>query len=1399
MTATRFATHEIVSPDGKQPLVALKSKRLKTGETIDSFLRRSRWDFDGFPMTVCFVNDEPVRPAEFARRKIKVRDRVAFRTRPGLSGGSGSSGGASSAKSIGAIVAMVSLAVLAPWAGGMLAGALGMAGATIGGVSFATIFGGVILAGGSYLMQQLIQPKAPKNATESTVYSITASGNLAKPGDMIPVGYGRRIVFPSYLAQPYSLYEGNQQWLYQLFCIGCGEYDKHEIRIDDTTVWTAESGLLEGYASNLQIEWVEPGADVTLFNPNVMSASEVSGQTLPSSLAFVGPFNINAAETDAEELLFDIVWPSGGSLTFKDRTVGAGTGIEIQVRQVDDAGVAITGWVSIHNQVHIVNSQQQFRETIHWTTPSGGGRYQAQVRRTNAELTTTGHDTVTWAAARARITGPNNYPGTTCLAIKAIADQTLAGFASRRVATIQTRRIERWVNGVGWVLGPTRNGIDAAIDIWRNGDYGADLSVADLILDELLARRDEADLRNHTFDHFFDAPLSVYDAINTALAPHRCMPSFIGDKLTAVCDQTRPVRMMFTDREMVRGSITVNRNLLDEQWADGVVISYLDENTWKATDAPSAEGLQRPARVELPGITKRPQAISMARYLAAVNAYRRRTVSVQVELEGRMLKRGDLVLLSSDTPTTWGQAGVVEGWAPSTSTLTLDRPVDDIPFGTQAYLSLRRRDGRRWGPVKIAAQPVPGVIVLNSGDLAGVESTQGTVADAIYRDDTEDPPTYAFGLGAERMFRGIIMGARPSGMLATLECVIEAPAIYDVDETGIPPIVPTAPIYGGDDWLVLGLGARVYQRHLALVLSAGWLHTRGAAMYVCQISIDGGTIWSEVYRNADTSFETAIIAGVSQLQVRVAAITPGGQIMRFSRVSVTVPDLIVDNSIFNIQLDMRDFQGLQKRVLEHHYPDLTVPPVPTLAEATAVGRKLASNAWDLFGQVVADSRTYLEETSDFGKATYETVVQLDNTTTHSFASLRTEISAQFGVENVANIRQVFLTLATHDEVVSVAELKVQARLGNALLGLTVESFVTSTLTSYATLDAAGAIAETKVSARLGAALTGLTVEAWVTQTLTGYTTPTAATAIAQTAVQARLGNALLGTTVEAYVTNTLTGYTTPTAATAIAQTQVQARMGDALLGTTVQAYVTDTLTGYVTPTSALSIARTEVQARLGNGILGQTVEGYITNTLAGYVTPTSATAIADTQIQAKLGNAITGTVQQYLEAYATQTYAQSIAETTVSAKMGNFSGTVAEQFGVYTSKFGELYSHATLTMDLNNYIVGWDFIAQLGVNNTPVSSLTFRVDKFLVGYPGYFNAAFSIVTTPSGARVGIDGSLIASGSVSAAQIVTPSLFALNAYLGDATVSGAMRSAAVDASGYARLEIDFNVPRIVLRA
>ena len=155
--------------------------------------------------TVCVYQNKELLRAEYDQ---VIDDQVCFVTLP--------TGGDSGSNPIAAI-AMIAMAVYAPaLAAGMLKGTA-LAGSAMAGQMLSA---GIMMGGAMLISAVFPPPGLPNSASPSAgspTYSLGAQGNAARLGSPIPVNYGRMRIYPDFAAQPYSEYEANEQYLYQLF------------------------------------------------------------------------------------------------------------------------------------------------------------------------------------------------------------------------------------------------------------------------------------------------------------------------------------------------------------------------------------------------------------------------------------------------------------------------------------------------------------------------------------------------------------------------------------------------------------------------------------------------------------------------------------------------------------------------------------------------------------------------------------------------------------------------------------------------------------------------------------------------------------------------------------------------------------------------------------------------------------------------------------------------------------------------------------------------------------------------------------------------------------------------------------------------------------------------------
>jgi len=757
-------------------------------------------------------------------------------------------------------VAMIGMAMIAPGISNAIYAAVsaGGAGAWLTVAQHQLFTGLVAMAGNSIISAAFAgQPSQPSPqvasnlAAASPTYNLSAQGNLARIDAAIPVQYGRMMAFPDFAAQPYSEFAGNEQYLYELLCLGQGEYEIESIRIDDTPI----SSFVE-----IEYEIVVPGAALTLFPASVVTSSEVSGQLAEYSTA-LGPFVANAAGTTANTLAVDMVCPRG--LYYVNDSGGLSTtniSFTVEARLIDSGGGAPLGsWTTLGTETLSGATNTPQRYSFRY----GGlvGRYEVRLTRSSAAGGNSRFaDDLNWAGLRAYLPDTRTWPGLTLVALRMRASNNLSNLAARKINIIAMRKLPIYSLGVWTAPQVTRSPAWALADVLR-ASYGGKLPDARIDIDQLVSLAATYATRGDSFDGRFDSSMTVWEGVQKIGQAVRTRPYMQGGIVHFARDEATSVPVaMFSMRNIVRGSFSVDYMMPTEQTADSIDVGYFDSDVWSSrrvvASLPASSALVA-LKVDLFGVTNRAQAYREGLYLAAVNRYRRKSISFTTEMEGFIPAFGDLIAISHDMPA-WGISGEVTGYTAETKALHLSEPVS---FSSGAhYIGLRLRDGSISGPWEVTA----------GADAYTVMHT-GTLDFIPYSGGGEERTFFAFGQGETWRQPARVVAIKPASLTRiTIEAIIEDESVHTAD-TGAtaPPAQYSSLVSMFTAPRVVGLMARskVTDPTIALV---SWQAAPGAHYYVIDVSSDGDT-WSRVGETTGNNYTISAVYNNSTL-IRIAAV-----------------------------------------------------------------------------------------------------------------------------------------------------------------------------------------------------------------------------------------------------------------------------------------------------------------------------------------------------------------------------------------------------------------------------------------------------------------------------------------------------------------------------------------------
>jgi len=551
--------------------------------------------------TLCIKDGLPVLRSDWATTRIDGI--LVFVTLP-QGGGGGGGGGKNPLRT----VLMIAVMVVATVYGGPLGASLGFSG------NLATAVGSaIIMTAGSALVSAMVPlptPNMPSFATgggsmaqPSPTYSLQGQGNYARLAQPIPVIYGRHLVYPDLASTPYGEYRNNEQYLHQLHCIGLGEYDIEQIRIEDTPISAFEE---------VEIQVIPPGSRNALFNPDVVTAAEVAGQELLAGV-WIGGFALNPQETQATHIGIDILLPRGLYFANDAGGLDARTATwTIAARRIDDEGDPQGDWASLGTESLTLATSTPQRLTFSY--PVTPGRFEVRATRVDAKDSSSraGHE-VRWGEARAYLADTAvQLPAVTLLAIRMRATDNLSQRSSRLINCIVTRKLPRWAPETGWTASsPTRSITWAYADILR-ASYGAKLADTRIDLAALYQLEQTWAARGDVFDAIFDQQVTVWEALTRVARCGRAVPFLQGGIVRIVRDEHRSLPVaLFSTRNIVKNSLKIQYIMPGEETADAVTVEFFSSRTWKpdeVTVSVTGSSTDNPAKLRLFGCTGAAQA-----------------------------------------------------------------------------------------------------------------------------------------------------------------------------------------------------------------------------------------------------------------------------------------------------------------------------------------------------------------------------------------------------------------------------------------------------------------------------------------------------------------------------------------------------------------------------------------------------------------------------------------------------------------------------------------------------------------------------------------------------------------------------------------------------------------------
>lgn len=263
----------------------LRPHAVRDGETLRASLLRA--GIDPHALIVVSVDGELIEVERWDRQTLKPGQIVAAQVSVAKGGG----GGSSPLK----IILSIGLMIVAPYLGKMANLALFSADSGLAFVASNAVLGGVISIAGNALIGAMFQPSRPdlssasgrfSDTASSPTYALTGGSNRLRPYEPLPIVMGTHRIFPDYGAKPYTEYEGEDQYLYQIFNFGLSRASFDDFKIGETPIsdyqdveffWSDAAGNLPNFPGNVD---TSAGAPVTSAGGAVVRTSSANAYEL---------------------------------------------------------------------------------------------------------------------------------------------------------------------------------------------------------------------------------------------------------------------------------------------------------------------------------------------------------------------------------------------------------------------------------------------------------------------------------------------------------------------------------------------------------------------------------------------------------------------------------------------------------------------------------------------------------------------------------------------------------------------------------------------------------------------------------------------------------------------------------------------------------------------------------------------------------------------------------------------------------------------------------------------------------------------------------------------------------------------------------------------------------------
>ena len=676
----------------------------------------------------------------------------------------------------------------------------GLAAGGLGGFLEASSFGAALInAGammvGTMLINKLLPPpkaRGPQYESVAPQYTLSGGRNRARPYEPLALVFGQVRAVPDYASQPYSTFEGDDQYQYVRFHAGINAGSVSELKIGTTPI--------ESYDGVTISQAGFPGVPGKLLDWS--NVDTIPGGTLESPNDDSGPgaYVVRTSSAGTVKLGVDLaasLYEMSSSGSMREATLD----IDVEYRALPSGP-----WIGLNGSSRIVlksNSTKQLRRTLE-SPLLAAGTYEVRLRKVTKSITSSSAaNSIDWLSLKSYQLDNNDYSSHPQVGIRIKATGQLNGSLDEVSWLVSQAEAPVWTTS-GWVTtAGTRNPgahiLQAARGIFDStGRLMAGMGLPDSQIDiaGLQAFMLHCTEKGYTFDHVFTSMVSCQDMLEAMAAAGLGSISYHPGRLSVVwARDDQPIEAVVNMGNIKKGSFRVD--YATRESAQEIEVAWVDrDDGWRdhtlRIKAPDVDMPRDTARLAPLGASTEAGALVAGRFSMAQNIYQRKSVSWEMDIEHLTFRRWSLVALSHDM-TQWGSGGRLKAVTNTGGliTLVLDAEITAYTSVSSWYVGLRLPGAQ--GYLVLAVQPFSEdthTLQLAEPWPAGVAlpgADGGPVHDTLWIFDFKAQP------GQRLRVVSIEPGNNLSG--AKITAVPEGPEFWNYVETGVyeaPPLPPAA-------------------------------------------------------------------------------------------------------------------------------------------------------------------------------------------------------------------------------------------------------------------------------------------------------------------------------------------------------------------------------------------------------------------------------------------------------------------------------------------------------------------------------------------------------------------------------------------------------------------------------